>query len=99
MTVEGDDGRRYLDCLCGAGTLALGHNHPVVVKAIQRTLDSGTPLHVLHLATVEKGDFTSALFDTKCLDYISNVWTDMRPKSLIEAERNKGIVRKSGTTK
>lgn len=64
MTVEGADGRRYLDCLCGAGTLALGHNHPVVVEAIQRTLASGTPLHVLDLATVEKDDFTSVLFDT-----------------------------------
>ncbi|MDH6575021.1 diaminobutyrate--2-oxoglutarate transaminase [Kitasatospora sp. MAP5-34] len=64
MVVEGADGRRYLDCLSGAGTLALGHNHPVVLEAIRRTLDSGAPLHVLDLATAEKDDFTSALFDT-----------------------------------
>ncbi|MER5636858.1 diaminobutyrate--2-oxoglutarate transaminase [Kitasatospora sp. NPDC002227] len=62
MTVEGADGRRYLDCLSGAGTLALGHNHPVVLEAIRRTLDSGAPLHLLDLATAEKDDFTSALF-------------------------------------
>jgi diaminobutyrate-2-oxoglutarate transaminase len=31
LTIEGADGRRYLDCLSGAGTLALGHNHPVVL--------------------------------------------------------------------
>lgn len=64
MTVEGRDGRRYLDCLSGAGTLALGHNHPVVVEAVRRTLDSGAPLHVLDLATPEKDDFTDALFAT-----------------------------------
>jgi len=62
MTVEGADGRRYLDCLSGAGTLALGHNHPVVLEAIRGTLDSGAPLHLLDLATAEKDDFTSTLF-------------------------------------
>ncbi|WP_234347303.1 diaminobutyrate--2-oxoglutarate transaminase [Streptomyces specialis] len=64
MVIEGTDGRRYLDCLSGAGTLALGHNHPVVLEAIRRTLDSGAPLHVLDLATPEKDDFTDALFAT-----------------------------------
>ncbi len=64
MTVEGADGRRYLDCLAGAGTLALGHNHPVVLGAIRRTLDSGAPLHLLDLATAEKDDFTTALLES-----------------------------------
>lgn len=64
MTVEGADGRRYLDCLSGAGTLALGHNHPVVLEAIRSVLDSGAPLHVLDLATPVKDAFTTALFET-----------------------------------
>ncbi|MDX6328106.1 MAG: diaminobutyrate-2-oxoglutarate transaminase [Streptomycetaceae bacterium] len=64
MTIEGADGRRYLDCLSGAGTLALGHNHPVVLEAIRRVLDSGAPLHVLDLATPVKDAFTTALFET-----------------------------------
>ncbi|MDF2711090.1 MAG: rhbA [Nonomuraea muscovyensis] len=64
MVIEGADGRRYLDCLSGAGTLALGHNHPVVLEAIRRTVDSGAPLHVLDLATPEKDEFTDALFAT-----------------------------------
>ncbi|MFI7610527.1 diaminobutyrate--2-oxoglutarate transaminase family protein [Nonomuraea terrae] len=64
MVVEGADGRRYLDCLSGAGTLALGHNHPVVLEAIRRTLDGGAPLHVLDLATPEKDEFTETLFAT-----------------------------------
>lgn len=64
MTIEGADGRRYLDCLSGAGTLALGHNHPVVLEAIRAVLDSGAPLHVLDLATPVKDAFTTALFET-----------------------------------
>lgn len=64
MTIEGADGRRYLDCLSGAGTLALGHNHPVVLEAVRKVLDSGAPLHVLDLATPVKDAFTTELFAT-----------------------------------
>ncbi|MFB6858453.1 diaminobutyrate--2-oxoglutarate transaminase family protein [Streptomyces sp. NPDC056341] len=64
LTIEGADGRRYLDCLSGAGTLALGHNHPVVLEAIRHVLDSGAPLHVLDLATPVKDAFTTELFRT-----------------------------------
>ncbi|MEU7229231.1 diaminobutyrate--2-oxoglutarate transaminase family protein [Streptomyces chrestomyceticus] len=64
LTIEGADGRRYLDCLSGAGTLALGHNHPVVLEAIRSVLDSGAPLHVLDLATPVKDAFVTELFAT-----------------------------------
>ncbi|MGW2049037.1 diaminobutyrate--2-oxoglutarate transaminase family protein [Streptomyces sp. NPDC001858] len=64
LTIEGADGRRYLDCLSGAGTLALGHNHPVVLEAIRGVLDSGAPLHVLDLATPVKDAFITELFRT-----------------------------------
>lgn len=64
MVVEGADGRRYLDCLCGAGTLALGHNHPVVTDALQAVLERGAPLHVLDLATPEKDELVSVLLET-----------------------------------
>ncbi|MET7698410.1 diaminobutyrate--2-oxoglutarate transaminase family protein [Streptomyces sp. NPDC005485] len=64
LTIEGADGRRYLDCLSGAGTLALGHNHPVVLEAIRNVLDSGAPLHVLDLATPVKDAFITELFHT-----------------------------------
>ncbi|MFE9247882.1 diaminobutyrate--2-oxoglutarate transaminase family protein [Streptomyces sp. NPDC007088] len=62
LTIEGADGRRYLDCLSGAGTLALGHNHPVVLDAIRTVLDSEAPLHVLDLATPVKDAFVTELF-------------------------------------
>ncbi|KOG37759.1 2,4-diaminobutyrate 4-aminotransferase [Streptomyces resistomycificus] len=64
LTIEGADGRRYLDCLSGAGALALGHNHPVVLEAIRKVLDSGAPLHALDLATPVKDAFVTELFRT-----------------------------------
>ncbi|MFI8190222.1 diaminobutyrate--2-oxoglutarate transaminase family protein [Streptomyces sp. NPDC085946] len=64
LTIEGADGRRYLDCLSGAGTLALGHNHPVVLEAIRKVIDSGAPLHVLGLATPVEDAFVTELFRT-----------------------------------
>ncbi|MEU0895488.1 aminotransferase class III-fold pyridoxal phosphate-dependent enzyme [Streptomyces massasporeus] len=64
LTIEGADGRRYLDCLSGAGTLALGHNHPVVLEAIRKVLDSGAPLNALDLATPVKDAFLDELLRT-----------------------------------
>ncbi|MGW6459268.1 diaminobutyrate--2-oxoglutarate transaminase family protein [Streptomyces sp. NPDC055078] len=64
ITIEGADGRRYLDCLSGAGSLALGHNHPVVLEAIKKVIDSGAPLHILDLATPVKDAFTTELYAT-----------------------------------
>ncbi|MEV5318537.1 aminotransferase class III-fold pyridoxal phosphate-dependent enzyme [Streptomyces sp. NPDC052687] len=64
LTVEGADGRRYLDCLSGAGTLALGHNHPVVLDAIRKVLDSGAPLNVPDLTTPVEETFVTELLRT-----------------------------------
>lgn len=64
LTIEGADGRRYLDCLSGAGALALGHNHPVVLEAIRNVLDSGAPLNPLDLATPVRDAFITELFRT-----------------------------------
>jgi diaminobutyrate-2-oxoglutarate transaminase len=63
MTITGADGRTYLDCLSGAGSLALGHNHPVVVEAIRKVLDDGAPLATLDLATPVKDAFVDTLFE------------------------------------
>ncbi|MGW1074495.1 aminotransferase class III-fold pyridoxal phosphate-dependent enzyme [Streptomyces sp. NPDC002537] len=64
LTIEGADGRRYLDCLSGAGTSALGHNHPVVLEAIRAVLDSGAPLNAQDHATPVRDAFTGELFAT-----------------------------------
>lgn len=56
------DGKIYYDCLAGAGTLALGHNHPVIVEAIKSTLDQKLPLHTLDITTPLKEAFVDELF-------------------------------------
>ncbi len=68
------EGKEYLDCLAGAGTLALGHNHPAIIQAIRDTLDSGLPLHTLDLTTPLKDAFTEELLsffpkDQYCLQF------------------------------
>ncbi|MFC4098569.1 diaminobutyrate--2-oxoglutarate transaminase [Paenibacillus xanthanilyticus] len=62
LRVKDADGKTYLDCLQGAGTLALGHNHPVVLEAMQDVLASGLPLHTLDLTTPVKEKFVDELF-------------------------------------
>ena len=59
--VEDVEGRVFLDCLAGAGTLALGHNHPAVIEAAEHTLRSGLPLHTLDLTTPVKERFVDDL--------------------------------------
>ena len=58
------DGRVFMDCLCGAGTLAHGHNHPAVTAAIRAHLDEGYPLHTLDLTTPVKHKFVEELLST-----------------------------------
>lgn len=55
-------GREYLDCLSGAGALALGHHHPVVVEALERTLRDAVPLSTLDLTTPVRDAFVERLF-------------------------------------
>ena len=44
--VEDVEGNRYLDFLCGAGTLALGHNDDEVNRAMMDLIASDAPLHI-----------------------------------------------------
>ncbi len=55
------EGKVYLDCLAGAGTLALGHNHEAIVSSIGRFLASGLPMHTLDLTTPLKDAFSETL--------------------------------------
>lgn len=64
VMVQDTDGREYIDCLAGAGALALGHNHPVIVEAICSALAEEAPLQTLDLPTPLKDRFTSELFDS-----------------------------------
>jgi diaminobutyrate-2-oxoglutarate transaminase len=71
LYVSDVDGRVFMDCLCGAGTLALGHNHPSVVAAIRKHLDEGYPLHSLDLTSPVKHRFVEELFSTLPAEFAS----------------------------
>jgi diaminobutyrate-2-oxoglutarate transaminase len=55
------EGKTYLDCLAGAGTLALGHNHPDIMDSIDYFISSGMPMHTLDLTTPQKDAFSEKL--------------------------------------
>lgn len=55
------EGKSYLDCLAGAGTLALEHNHETITDRIRQFLDSGLPMHTLDLTTPLIDAFSEAV--------------------------------------
>lgn len=59
--VEDADGKRYIDFLNGAGTLALGHNDSEVNKTMVDLIESEAPLHTLDLTTPVKDRFAETL--------------------------------------
>lgn len=59
--VEDVEGNKYLDFLCGAGTLALGHNDDEVNQAMVELLTSDAPLHTLDLTTPVKDRFVHTI--------------------------------------
>ncbi|MCQ2594960.1 MAG: diaminobutyrate--2-oxoglutarate transaminase family protein [Treponemataceae bacterium] len=61
--IEDVEGNKYLDFLCGAGTLALGHNDPEVNQAMVDMLTSNAPLHTLDLTTPVKDEFVHTLLN------------------------------------
>ena len=71
--VEDVEGNRYLDALCGAGTLALGHNHPEINKSLISLINSGIPLHTLDITTPIKDEFVEKLILTLPVELQKNV--------------------------
>ena len=59
--VEDVEGNKYLDFLCGAGTLALGHNNDEVNQAMIEMIQNNQPLHTLDLTTPVKDTFVHTL--------------------------------------
>ncbi|CAH0526353.1 pyridoxal phosphate-dependent class III aminotransferase [Vibrio hippocampi] len=59
--VEDTRGQIFLDCLAGAGTLAMGYNHPEINAALKLQLDSGLPYQTLDITTQAKDTFIQAV--------------------------------------
>lgn len=56
-----EDGKSYLDFFAGAGSLNLGHNHPLIKAALIDYLQDDGLLHGLDMFTVAKREFLLAL--------------------------------------
>ena len=74
--IEDVEGNRYLDFLCGAGTLALGHNDPEINQAMIEMISNDAPLHTLDLTTPVKDRFVHTL--------ISLLPEELQPKAKIQ---------------
>lgn len=59
--VEDVEGNRYLDFLCGAGTLVLGHNDDEIKEAMINLISSDAPLHTLDLTTPVKDKYVETI--------------------------------------
>ncbi|GAA3871790.1 diaminobutyrate--2-oxoglutarate transaminase [Streptomyces sedi] len=68
-----EDGRRYLDFFCGAGSLNYGHNNELIKRRVADYLAADGLTHGLDLHTVAKRDFLRAFVETvlrpRGLDY------------------------------
>ncbi|QLG49965.1 diaminobutyrate--2-oxoglutarate transaminase [Natrinema halophilum] len=62
--VEDVDGNEYIDCLAGAGTLALGHNHPAIVERLEELFERDRAMHTLDLTTPIKERFVDRLLES-----------------------------------
>ncbi|WP_137290999.1 diaminobutyrate--2-oxoglutarate transaminase [Natronorubrum halophilum] len=70
--LEDVDGNEYVDCLAGAGTLALGHNHPAVVERMEELLERGRAVHTLDLTTPVKERFVDRLLESLPDEFADN---------------------------
>ena len=59
--LEDTDGRIFLDCLAGAGSLALGHNHDRIQEAILECVQNENALLTLDITTPIKDKFVKTL--------------------------------------
>ncbi len=73
VTLEDVEGNKYIDFLCGAGTLALGHNDDEVNQSMVDLIQSGSPLHTLDLTTPTKDEFIETIHSILPFDMAKDV--------------------------
>ncbi|UTV28809.1 pyridoxal phosphate-dependent class III aminotransferase [Photobacterium atrarenae] len=72
VLVEDSRGQVFLDCLAGAGTLALGYNHPEINQAIIDQLHQGLPYQTLDMTTPVKDKFIKEVMNFLPDDFAAN---------------------------
>jgi diaminobutyrate-2-oxoglutarate transaminase len=70
--VQDPEGRVFIDCLCGAGSIALGHNHHRVYEAIMDCLRNKNALLTLDIATPIKDRFVNMLLESFPASFAEN---------------------------
>lgn len=83
-----NEGKRYVDLLCGLGVTNLGHCHPNVVKAIQKQAE--TLLHVSNLYLIEpQAELAQLLIEHCCADkaFFCNSGTEANEAAIKMARR------------
>ena len=72
-TMVAEDGTEYLDFFAGAGALNYGHNHPVLIEALQKHLSEQGFIHALDISTTTKRTFMERfediILEPRNLDY------------------------------
>ncbi|MBW4472802.1 MAG: diaminobutyrate--2-oxoglutarate transaminase [Stenomitos rutilans HA7619-LM2] len=66
------NGKSYFDCLSAAGTMALGHNHPIVIEALQVALSSNLPWQTLDITTPIKDAFVEEIWQSLPAEFAHN---------------------------
>lgn len=72
VLVEDSRGQVFLDCLAGAGTLALGYNHPEINQAIIDQLNQGLPYQTLDMTTPAKDKFIKEVMNFLPEEFAAN---------------------------
>ena len=67
-----EQGHVFLDCLAGAGTLSLGHNHSEINSAICSAMDSLLPMQTLDLTSPAKNTFMRAVLNALPENFAAN---------------------------
>jgi len=64
LEIEDINGKIYLDCLSCAGALALGHNHPTVIRAVVDHIQNSGPWQTLDLMSEVRHSYIEAVQKT-----------------------------------
>ncbi|GHA36773.1 pyridoxal phosphate-dependent class III aminotransferase [Photobacterium aphoticum] len=72
VLVEDSRGQLFLDCLAGAGTLAMGYNHPEINQAIIDQLHAGLPYQTLDITTPVKDKFIKEVMNFLPAEFAKN---------------------------
>ena len=70
--IEDTEGRIFMDCLSGAGALALGHNHPSILNAMQTCINNKSVLLTLDITTPIKDKFVHTLINAFPAEFKEN---------------------------